>query len=767
MRYGNKMKSFFGKYKGKPIFKNMFIAVFSLAAACTFLACVMFLIWFKISEVEDEKQNDISMLYASSLMVNNYILSIQDTMEVLQNDTYVKKIMVKEESLWDSDMMVAAQEVINTVTVDSMYHSIYIIKNGDYVLKCSNPSYPMNIKADQMMIETFYQSDFGDYATHYYIDIYQKNQSLLYMTNGEQNPTTGEKENGIMISVDIGSIMENVLPVVREREQYLLADTAGNIVYAKGDRYKNGENVENEELVQLLAQSGEKVSQVLLLDGNRYLLTCVGVEGGFYLIHILPYEYITTPINQTRNIFVFISLLFGVLLLLLAFGMSNWVYYPIDAVVNTTKNRAEKVSDDVEERLKNTELSSIYQTYHSMVQTLNNLTMKTEQQELADYLRNKSHAGKLPEWVEETYGKEGILSRVICLRISDTQDLHNNNTREAIEFEFQTIINIIGQVMKPLGNVLVNPVDREHIAVILFAENSQDEEKLMAAIREIFKVTQDLTHISMDAGISNEREGYEDLAPMYQMARAATAYRFMYGINAIITENDMVNKALGSKAEVDIDGFVQCLKKNDCKGFWQAYDSIILQLKDYSIQAARDMLLNMAAEMLKFKNSLNYNYAPLGSMDYEALSVELGAYEYISDAKAWFEHMADEIWNILIRARQSGREDVVDKAVVYLNENYADTNISAQYIADMFHITPSYFSRLFNERTGCAFPDYLATLRTEKAKEMLLEEENRSIQEICEAVGYVNSSYFTATFKKKYGITPGQFRKNHRKSEEF
>ena len=50
---------------------------------------------------------------------------------------------------------------------------------------------------------------------------------------------------------------------------------------------------------------------------------------------------------------------------------------------------------------------------------------------------------------------------------------------------------------------------------------------------------------------------------------------------------------------------------------------------------------------------------------------------------------------------------------------------------------------------------------------MLLDEENRSIQEICEAVGYVNSSYFTATFKKKYGITPGQFRKNHRKSEEF
>lgn len=761
------MKSFWGKYKGKPIFKNMFIAVFSLAAACTLLACVMFLIWFKISEVEDEKQNDISMLYASSLMIDNYIHSIQDTMEVLQNDNYVRKIFVKEESLWDGNMMIAAQEVLNTVTVDTMYHSIYVIKDGDYVLKCSNSCYPMNMKADEMMVEAFYQSTFGEYATHYYIDVYQKNQSLLFMTNGEQNPATGEKENGIMISVDIGSIMENVLPGIREREEYLLVNRKGDIVYTKGDRYKSGDTLENEEIIQILEQAKERSAKKIKVEGENYLLTYVGIEDDFCLIHLLPFEYITAPIHQIRNVFICISILFGILILLLAFGMSNWVYYPIDAVVNTTKSKSEKMSDDVEERLKNTELSSIYQTFHSMVQTLNNLTMKAEQQELAGYLRNKNQTGNVPEWVVENYGKDGILSCVICLRISDTQDLHINNTQEAIEFEFQTIVNIIGQLMKPLGNVLVNPVDREHIAVILFTENSVDLKKLTATIKEIFKVTQDLTHISMDAGISNEREGCEEIASMYQMARAATVYRFLYGIHAIITENDMVNKALGEKAEIDVENFVQCLKNNDCESFWHAYDDIILQLKNYSIQTARDMLLNMAAEMLKFKNSLNYNHAPLGSMDYEVLSAELNAYEYITDARAWFEHMADDIWSILARVRQSGREDVVDKAVVYLNENYADTNISAQYIADMFHITPSYFSRLFNERTGCAFPDYLATLRTEKAKEMLLEEENRSIQEICEAVGYVNSSYFTATFKKKYGITPGQFRKNHRKSEEF
>ena len=74
--------------------------------------------------------------------------------------------------------------------------------------------------------------------------------------------------------------------------------------------------------------------------------------------------------------------------------------------------------------------------------------------------------------------------------------------------------------------------------------------------------------------------------------------------------------------------------------------------------------------------------------------------------------------------------------------------------------TTSYFSRLFHEKCGCTFPDYLVALRIERARELLLERENLSIQEICELVGYSNASYFTTSFKKKYGMTPGQFRRS-------
>lgn len=64
------------------------------------------------------------------------------------------------------------------------------------------------------------------------------------------------------------------------------------------------------------------------------------------------------------------------------------------------------------------------------------------------------------------------------------------------------------------------------------------------------------------------------------------------------------------------------------------------------------------------------------------------------------------------------------------------------------------------KNAAASFPDYLVALRIERARELLLERENLSIQEICELVGYSNASYFTTSFKKKYGMTPGQFRRS-------
>jgi AraC-like DNA-binding protein len=66
--------------------------------------------------------------------------------------------------------------------------------------------------------------------------------------------------------------------------------------------------------------------------------------------------------------------------------------------------------------------------------------------------------------------------------------------------------------------------------------------------------------------------------------------------------------------------------------------------------------------------------------------------------------------------------------------------------------------KFFKETMGTGFTAYLIDYRLEIAAEMLLESSD-NILEIALRTGFESLSYFNRSFKKKYGVTPGKYRK--------
>lgn len=757
------------KLQRKQIFRSMFLAVSGLAIMCVLVSCILGFIWFRSARIGEERQKDGSMLYTSALTVGNYLQSVENAMNALQDDFYVKRLAVKESFRWDEDTNIAAKSIVSAVTLNAEFHSIYVIGNEDYLIKCTAPSYPMDAGLEQQMIDLFYQLEFGSCTPFYYIDPYGKNQSLLSLADGELDPVSQRKKNGILISMDIGKVMRQQFPELRKGEQYLLTDNTGNVVFSLGEGYASGEWI-GESLMDISRTEQEWQSSLVRLESGRYLFTSAGVGEEFLLIHLLPVRYILESVSYIGFIFSLIVILMIFLVAVLAFGMSNIIYRPIDAVVRTVEHSGQTTEsrgkEELPDGLRKTELASLAATYSSMVKTLNDIRRQKDWESLSGYLTGKGEGSSLPEWVEETYGKQGIYLRVLCIRPGDAGELQHNNTKEAVRFEIQAISNVVEKILGDFGDVITHHVDQDDIAVILFAGKSIPEEEIIESAGEIVRLTRELLAIDIGIGISNQKEQFVELAGMYQMARAATAYRYMYGVNAVITEKMMAARVLNHLEPVNLEPILVKIRESNREGFIREYTALIETLKEHSIQTAREQLLLLAVEMRKYERSLRYCFDPLSAAEYERLNSDLAEFEYIDDEKQYFLDMADQIWMILIRARQSNKEDIVEKASAYLEEHYADASLSAQYMADMYRISPSYFSRLFNERKGCAFPDYLATLRIEKARSLLLSETNLSIQDICNMVGYTSASYFTASFKKKYGLTPGQFRKNRWKKEK-
>lgn len=95
---------------------------------------------------------------------------------------------------------------------------------------------------------------------------------------------------------------------------------------------------------------------------------------------------------------------------------------------------------------------------------------------------------------------------------------------------------------------------------------------------------------------------------------------------------------------------------------------------------------------------------------------------------------------------------------LYYMEKYYRQNPSLEETARVANFSPAYFSRLFSVQLGKSYSEYLNNIKLRHAT-VLLVQTDKSIMEIAQETGYCHGNYFSDQFKKKTGMTPGQFRK--------
>ena len=95
-------------------------------------------------------------------------------------------------------------------------------------------------------------------------------------------------------------------------------------------------------------------------------------------------------------------------------------------------------------------------------------------------------------------------------------------------------------------------------------------------------------------------------------------------------------------------------------------------------------------------------------------------------------------------------------------KNYADTvapgEISINSLSGIYHKNEKYMGRLFKKEMGKSYAEYCNDIRIERALE-LLKNTDAKIIDIALECGFNHVSYFNRVFKKKYGVSPTEYRK--------
>ena len=84
------------------------------------------------------------------------------------------------------------------------------------------------------------------------------------------------------------------------------------------------------------------------------------------------------------------------------------------------------------------------------------------------------------------------------------------------------------------------------------------------------------------------------------------------------------------------------------------------------------------------------------------------------------------------------------------------------YMAKLVSLSPSRFHAVYKTMFGTSPIQDVINAKVDRAKTLLLLDENLTLPEVAERLGYMNQQHFICQFKSVMGITPGAYRKNNR-----
>ena len=100
------------------------------------------------------------------------------------------------------------------------------------------------------------------------------------------------------------------------------------------------------------------------------------------------------------------------------------------------------------------------------------------------------------------------------------------------------------------------------------------------------------------------------------------------------------------------------------------------------------------------------------------------------------------------KAEQRRASVCMEEALQYIEQHFGDTELSAQQVADAFHISPQVLQQAVQSGGSLFLPAYLTEKRLLYAYKLFERQRLHPIQEVCQRCGYSSRTYFTSSFKK-------------------
>lgn len=261
-------------------------------------------------------------------------------------------------------------------------------------------------------------------------------------------------------------------------------------------------------------------------------------------------------------------------------------------------------------------------------------------------------------------------------------------------------------------------------------------------------------------GCSQPVIGIEELDMAYRQAKAMRKKAFVEAIKLVSFENGMQleeeEKELDEAQRHQIENIVHMLGTESVEEAVEAvceYAKVVKKGEHSLAFFQKQMQFFLTRIMKNYENALNVKEDNVLELQeiyrYQTLD------EYMSVLKDWmykFHELISEEFD------DYKNKQKIQQALGYIRENY-NKDLNMAVVSNYISMNYSLFSYTFKQYMGKNFVNYIKELRIQEAKK-LLEETDRRIVDISQAVGYENEKHFMKLFKAECGVSPTEYRKH-------
>lgn len=740
--------------------KILLLVLFPFVTAIFFLICSIIICSNNYKQsIKEQYALKLQNLYQENEVS---LQSVSNSLRLVTNNTPIMNVVLSSPNISDNDIKITNDYLKQVMNSYSFVDSIILYDRTNNYTYTTNG----NMGADSFFSQRYIYENYDiNYWSSYKSPLSEKailSPTFIYSDHEKKIvvPIVFTRVNNeiisnlIIVNVDISTAISefnskkltpNSYLQIINRQTHQIFDENGLSQTISDELYKNI-YMENTTVIDYKI-NGKKSLIIFYAPSNSIL--------GYTYAAIVPYKDIndaTKALNIILTIFTACSIC---ILIFMVFFSAKHIYQPIDNILLLFSGSKKNNNDSIGSIRDS--ITELIQSNKTLQHEMSTVLPLAQEHYLTNLLNSKNQdindADNNMLYFEHNY----FCSVVVNINFTDEyyESFPDNVQRSYIDNEINTFII---SSFRDKFNAYVIPTEANSIYVLINLpdDNFQDEiEKISSEIINAFERDSTLMQISVQSG--GIFEGVSGLKKSHMLA-LEKANKFFEKANShfihltpqveennpfvfdIKTENQLFNFLLVGNITDSIELIDKLIEENKSNNI---SDSNFIQLYVN--------LFNTVFKVFRTKK-IKYDDENIGDIAIISKIISMPQNSMHSTLLSFIDYC---------KSLSADAKFDFNDIIQYIQNHYTE-DISLDELASRYNLTVSYISKKIKELIGMNFVDYLATLRINDAKEMLVSS-SKSINDIYEEVGFNHRNSFERTFKKYVGVSASSYRKEHKK----